>query len=410
MKRSYLSGSEKRKRRKEKETAALKNSHTLFSVGFHKVGTSSTPHSSSSTAHNLNTDDDDASSCSDDLANVGDDLKLSDKNSNSDIDSVMDLCGHGTSSSPLNNALTQASVAQHEEPDTCYTPNGCDIGKLLKTTLTDSEVKQTILSGPIHYPKSFPRDSKNVKFPVSILTSKLQNGNYVERDWLVWSEEKTALFCFPCRIFSCSEVSHLSSVTGWSTEIGWKKLYDRIPMHEKSITHRENYIRWREAELHLHDDGIDVRLSDDIRSEKLRWREILKRIIDVILFLGERGLAFRGSTQKIGHRDNGNFLGIMELLSHYDPLLREHVIKVAESQKEGKRLPVHYLSSDSQNEFISACAYHVRQTILEELMNAKYYSVIVDATPDCSHSNGGSLPTPNVWKDLTGLTIPWYWM
>lgn len=46
---------------------------------------------------------------------------------------------------------------------------------------------------------------------------------------------------------------------------------------------------------------------------------------------------------------------------------------------------MHYLSSDSQNEFISVCAQHVRQTILEELMKVKYYSIIVDATPDCSH-------------------------
>ena len=78
-------------------------------------------------------------------------------------------------------------------------------------------------------------------------------------------------------------------------------------------------------------------------------------------------------------------MGIIELLANYDPVLREHVTKVAESQKKEKRLTVHYLSSDSQNEFVSVCAQHVRQTILEELMIAKYYSIIVDATPDCSH-------------------------
>ena len=80
-----------------------------------------------------------------------------------------------------------------------------------------------------------------------------------------------------------------------------------------------------------------------------------------------------------------NFLGIIELLSHYDPPLREHVTKVAESQKIGKRLSAHYFSADSQNEFISACAHHVRQEILAELRSAKYYSIIVDATPDSSH-------------------------
>lgn len=70
---------------------------------------------------------------------------------------------------------------------------------------------------------------------------------------------------------------------------------------------------------------------------------MLKRVIDVILFMGERGLAFCGSSQKIGC---GNFLGIIELLSHYDPLLREHVTKVPESKKIGKRLSAHYISAD----------------------------------------------------------------
>lgn len=134
----------------------------------------------------------------------------------------------------------------------------------------------------------------------------LQNGDSVKCDWLVWSEEKQALFCFPCQIFSGNQnLGHLSSVSGWSILVGWKKLYDRVPMHDKSIIHRENYIWWQEAELYQSSDAsIDIQLNESINSEKLKWREILKRITDVILFLGERGLAFRGSTQKIGHPDN----------------------------------------------------------------------------------------------------------
>lgn len=44
-------------------------------------------------------------------------------------------------------------------------------------------------------------------------------------------------------------------------------------------------------------------------------------------------------------------------------ILREHVIRIIDSQKAVKRLSVHYLSSDSQNEFISACAHQVRDVI-----------------------------------------------
>ena len=66
-------------------------------------------------------------------------------------------------------------------------------------------------------------------------------------------------------------------------------------------------------------------------------------------------MAFRGSSQTIGSTD-GNFLGLIELLSN-DPILKVHVEKVSESQQSGTRLAAHYLSSDSQNEFIAACAH-----------------------------------------------------
>lgn len=94
----------------------------------------------------------------------------------------------------------------------------------------------------------------------------------------------------------------------------------------------------------------------------------------------------RGSSQRIGSTDNGNFLGLIELLSKYDPILKVHVEKVSESQQSGTRLAAHYLSSDSQNEFIATCAHQVRTIVIEKLKRAKYFSIIVDATPDASHA------------------------
>ena len=72
-------------------------------------------------------------------------------------------------------------------------------------------------------------------------------------------------------------------------------------------------------------------------------------------------------------------------LSHYDPLLKEHVTKVQVAQQKGERLQAHYLSPESQNEFISIWSVNVRKYILNERESAKYYSVMVDATPDASH-------------------------
>ena len=52
------------------------------------------------------------------------------------------------------------------------------------------------------------------------------------------------------------------------------------------------------------------------------WYNILKQIIDFNLFLGERGLAFQGSSQRNGDSNDRNFLDLIELLSQWDPILR----------------------------------------------------------------------------------------
>ena len=124
----------------------------------------------------------------------------------------------------------------------------------------------------------------------------------------------------------------------------------------------------------------------------------MKRIIDVVLFLGERGLAFRGSSQRIGDPHNGNFLGIIELVSRYDPVLQLHVNKVG-AQEQGNRLPVHYLSSDSQNEFIAACAGQVQAKILYQLKEAKYYCRCY--TRFCTHG------TNNIHIKIRVITTRW---
>ena len=181
-------------------------------------------------------------------------------------------------------------------------------------------------------------------------------------------------------------VNFLGRPEGWSQDQGWRKLYRRIPEHERSISHKKAYLEWRALEVRIdNNSSVDCQISCEIVSQITKWREILKRIIDVVLFLGERSLAFRGSSQRIGHPHNGNFLGIIELVSRYDPVLQLHVNKVGEAQRQGNRLPVHYLSSDSQNEFIAACAGQVQAKILYQLKEAKYYSIIVDATPDSAH-------------------------
>ena len=56
-------------------------------------------------------------------------------------------------------------------------------------------------------------------------------------------------------------------------------------------------------------------LQKQIEAETAKWREILRCILDVTLFLAERNLPFRGCSSEIGEPDNGLFLGNLELLN-----------------------------------------------------------------------------------------------
>lgn len=66
----------------------------------------------------------------------------------------------------------------------------------------------------------------------------------------------------------------------------------------------------------------------NLQSQQVKWERVLTGILRVILFMGERGLAFRGTTEILGDRTNGNFLGLIELCSTFDDLLKLYVEKV----------------------------------------------------------------------------------
>lgn len=257
--------------------------------------------------------------------------------------------------------------------------------------ISAKDIESLVKIGPPSFPKELPRDGKRA-FPRVVLDSKLANGETVPRDWLSWSESTQSLHCFPCRLFGSVDIpdskkSVLMTRDGWKKEYSWRKLYDKLPNHERSTNHRRCYMKWREMERSLKKStDIASRLDSELIKKTQHWKELLQRILSVVLLLAERGLPFRGESSKIGDTNNGNFLGILELLSKYDPLLREHVTKVRQSQEEGKGLQAHYLSPESQNDFIEACSARVTQAILEERKRSKYFGLLADATPDMSHT------------------------
>ena len=126
--------------------------------------------------------------------------------------------------------------------------------------------------------------------------------------------------------------SLLALSTGYSKDNKWKTLYVKIPEHQESMNHKRCYVAWRNLQKVIGCRAtISLQLHRSIQSEAAVWKQLLHRFLQVVLFLGERGLAFRGESQRIGDPNNGNFLGILEWISHYDQVLGDHLSKVKKS-------------------------------------------------------------------------------
>lgn len=69
---------------------------------------------------------------------------------------------------------------------------------------SDSLRLKVVKTGPIKPSKDFnyPRDALNRRFPISILSKALKNGEVIERTWLIYSVKNDVVYCFCCKIFS----------------------------------------------------------------------------------------------------------------------------------------------------------------------------------------------------------------
>ena len=209
----------------------------------------------------------------------------------------------------------------------------------------------------------------------------LPNGQEVPRTWLLYSPHKEAAYCFCCLLFPKSPSNVRSAFESPEGFSNWKKI-EKLKSHEENQNHRKSFLEWKEMErIHRTEGGVDKFLENQIQDEKQRWREILKRIIDVIKLLSSQNLALRGHVEHLDSKNPGNFLATLKFLSSYDAVMAHHLKNAKENPRS-----VSYLSHDIQNEFLSLLGDAVRGKIISEIKEAKYYGIMFDSTPDVSHT------------------------
>lgn len=222
--------------------------------------------------------------------------------------------------------------------------------------------------------------------PKNIFYRKMKNNEVKERNWLVYSESKDSVFCGPCLAFGSIENRTQFDEEGFND---WKNAEVRVAQHENSLNHKSCILALRARGM-IH-GNIQSCLTAQLNEEISYWKNILKRVVAVIKGLASRGLAFRGSNEKFGDQHSGNYFSfldinsrsimLLELIAEFDPLLTKYIERYA-NQGSGT---TSYLSKTVCDEFIYLMAEKVLIYISDEIKKAKYFSLIVDSTPDTAH-------------------------
>jgi len=134
-------------------------------------------------------------------------------------------------------------------------------------------------------------------------------------------------------------------------------------------------------------ERIDKQLILQVETEKMYWEKVLTTVAAVVKSLSYRELPLRGHEDKFGSTHSGNFIMSLELIAEFDPFLSNNIAQYA-SKGKGKTL---YLSFGTFEKRVSIMAEKVKETIVNEIKDAKYFSIVVDSTPDISHTDQLSL-------------------
>ncbi|MEL7308383.1 MAG: DUF4371 domain-containing protein, partial [Pseudomonadota bacterium] len=224
--------------------------------------------------------------------------------------------------------------------------------------------------------QTFKKDTHDIrrKCTPAMFERKNPNGELVKRSWLCFSPSNGKIYCFFCKLMGATKSQFTDD--GFCD---WKHASNRLIGHEQSKDHLQAVLsaagRAREA------GSIDSKFELQVNQIEQYWRSVLRRLVSVLKFACERGLALRGDDENIGSPHNGNYLGLLELLSEYDDFLKQHIRKLANCGSGH----TNYLSSTICEELVTLMGNEVLNEIISRIKLSKYYSISLDSTPDEGH-------------------------
>lgn len=165
--------------------------------------------------------------------------------------------------------------------------------------IKDSNLKRLILSYGscrpiIKFPYTQYENGKSYSFSKNYYFIKLKSGLSVPRKWLCYSVGLDAVYCESCWLFANRDYSYFNQA--WINGINnWHSLSAKMDVHEKSLQHIEaSKVRYGWE----NNNTIDKLTERQYSNEATYWRNVIKRIIKIILFLTAGNTAIRGHEHK----------------------------------------------------------------------------------------------------------------
>lgn len=127
-------------------------------------------------------------------------------------------------------------------------------------------------------------------------------------------------------------------------------------------------------------------------------KKILKRIIDIVIYIGRQRISYRGKQEAAysltsDEENDGYFLELVKLIAKYDIILKQHVensIKISERTKFKKGRDnminvITFISKHFINEKMMApIGVAIQHTIVKEIKECAKFSLMIHSTHDVS--------------------------